>query len=295
MKTYKYHLVAFLAFMLWGFFSLALKPIAYVPSFDVLFFRILFSVFLITLFAIIAKKETVLQSIKKYKTLNQVDKRKSLVLNITGGILLGLNWFLFIYVVNHVNVKTASYAYLICPILTSLLSFVILKERLNNWQKIAIGVCTIGSVLFYISSPNHLLFAIIVALSYALYLISQKKNTYFDKFFSLIIQLYVIFILAIPYYIYHGFYFPTNIEFYFYILCIAVFFTVVPLYMNLYALQGISASSVGIMLYVNPLITFCVALFYFNEPINILQITSYFLILVSIFIFNIKFFTKNDQ
>lgn len=107
--------------------------------------------------------------------------------------------------------------------------------------------------------------------------------------------MYVIFILAIPYYIYHGFYFPTNIEFYFYILCIAIFFTVVPLYMNLYALQGISASSVGIMLYVNPLITFCVALFYFNEPINILQITSYFLILVSIFIFNIKFFTKNDQ
>ena len=94
---------------------------------------------------------------------------------------------------------------------------------------------------------------------------------------------------------YHGFYFPTNFEFYLYILCIAVFFTVVPLYMNLYALQGISASSVGIMLYVNPLITFCVALFYFNEPINILQITSYFLILVSIFIFNIKFFTKNDQ
>ncbi len=77
-----------------------------------------------------------------------------------------------------------------------------------------------------------------------------------------------------------------------YVFAIATLFTLVPLYMNLYALKGASASNVGIMLYINPLIAFMLAIFYYNEHINALQFVSYFLILLSVFIFNYQILTQ---
>lgn len=295
MKFNKYYLVAFLSFFLWGFFSLALKPIAKESSFDVLFFRILLSVFFIVLLAISIQRKQIVQSIQSFKTFSVKDKKKALLYNVLGGVLLGSNWYLFIYVVNQVNVQTASYAYLICPIITWIVAFFILKEKLNRWQWLAIVFCILGSSLYYISNPNNLFFAIVVAATYAFFLISQKKNNYFDKFTNLVFQLIVILLVALPYYIYHGFHVPHHLTFYVYIAIIATFFTIIPLYMNFYALQGASASAVGIMLYVNPIITFLLSIFYFKESIKVLQILSYLLILFSIFIFNIKVFVKKEK
>jgi chloramphenicol-sensitive protein RarD len=43
---------------------------------------------------------------------------------------------------------------------------------------------------------------------------------------------------------------------------------------------------VGIMIYINPIINFLLAIFYYNEQVSFLQLFSYFLILVSIVVFN---------
>ena len=56
--------------------------------------------------------------------------------------------------------------------------------------------------------------------------------------------------------------------------------------MNLYALQGVNSSTMGILLYINPLMNFVIALFYFHEPINKLQLIAYSLILLSVIVFN---------
>jgi chloramphenicol-sensitive protein RarD len=59
--------------------------------------------------------------------------------------------------------------------------------------------------------------------------------------------------------------------------------------MNLYALQGVTSSTMGILLYINPLMNFAIALLYFHEPINAIQAIAYSLILLSIVIFNERF------
>ena len=45
----------------------------------------------------------------------------------------------------------------------------------------------------------------------------------------------------------------------------------------------------GILLYINPLMNFVIALFYFHEPINKVQVAAYSLILLSIVVFNEKY------
>ena len=277
-----------MAFVLWGFFSLALKPIAYVPSFDILFYRIIFSAIIIISFTLLFRRKIFLKDLRLVKNLPTKERKKGIYLTLIGGILLGINWFLFIYVVNQINVQSASFAYLVCPIITTFLATIILKERLKKSQWIAVLISFIGCLLCFISNPNNLFFALIIAFTYAFYLISQRSNSYFDKLNVLTIQIILIFILSLPYYFVNGFSIPANPTFYMYILAIATLFTLVPLYMNLYALKGAPASNVGVMLYINPLIAFALAIFYYKEYINTLQIVSYFLILLAVFIFNYR-------
>lgn len=294
MQNLKYYLAAFFAFMLWGFFSLALKPIAYVSSFDILFYRITFSAVLIIIFTFLFRRKIIVSDINTFKKLPEKDRKKGIRLTLIGGVLLGINWFLFIYVVNQINVQSASFAYLICPIITTFLANIILKERLKKMQWIAISISLLGCLIYFFSNANNLFFALVVATTYALYLISQRTNVYFDKFNALVFQMIVIFVLTIPYYILNGFSVPSELSFYLYIFIIATLFTLVPLYMNLYALKGTSASTVGVMIYINPIIAFLLAVFYYKESVNTLQIVSYFLILLSVIIFNYQIFKKTN-
>jgi len=292
MQNFKYYIIAFCAFILWGFFSLALKPISYVPAFDILFYRISLSAVIIVCFTLLFRRKILLNDLKNFKKLPEIDKKRSLGLTTIGGLLLGINWFLFIYVVNQINVQSASFAYLICPIITTFLANIILKEKLQKIQWIAVLISTIGCLICFVSNSNNLFFALVVAFTYAFYLISQRSNIYFDKLNTLAFQIILIFILSLPYYFVNGFSVPVNPSFYLYILAIATLFTLTPLYMNLYALKGASASNVGVMLYINPLIAFLLAIFYYKEHINTLQFVSYFLILLSVFIFNYRILTN---
>jgi len=292
MQNFKYYIIAFCAFILWGFFSLALKPISYVPAFDILFYRISLSAVIIVCFTLLFRRKILLNDLKNFKKLPEIDKKRSLGLTTIGGLLLGINWFLFIYVVNQINVQSASFAYLICPIITTFLANIILKEKLQKIQWIAVLISTIGCLICFVSNSNNLFFALVVAFTYAFYLISQRSNIYFDKLNTLAFQIILIFILSLPYYFVNGFSVPVNPSFYLYILAIATLFTLAPLYMNLYALKGASASNVGVMLYINPLIAFLLAIFYYKEHINTLQFVSYFLILLSVFIFNYRILTN---
>ena len=95
-------------------------------------------------------------------------------------------------------------------------------------------------------------------------------------------------ILLTPFYPKYGTNMGADFSFYVHILVISVVFTILPLYLNLYSLQGIKSSTMGILLYINPLLNFLIALFYYHEPINVPQMFSYSLIAASIIMFNEK-------
>jgi chloramphenicol-sensitive protein RarD len=121
-----------------------------------------------------------------------------------------------------------------------------------------------------------------------LYMVSQRKNSELDKFLLLNIQLLFTALVILPFYPKHSAPIPVDPLFYECLMVIVVLFTIIPLFLNLYALKGINSATVGIMMYINPIINFLLAIFYFNEPVTMLQLGSYFLILVSIIVFNEK-------
>ena len=288
MTTYKYYFAAFTAFLIWGFFSLALKPLQDFPSLDILFYRVFLSSIVMLLINLIFRRKTVKENALLFSNLKANDKKRIIFLTLGGSFLLIANWFVFIYVVNHVNVKAASLAYLICPILTTVFAFVILKEKLSKPQWIAVFISIFSCFLLSINHFQDIFYSLIVAASYALYLVSQRRNSEIDKFITLTIQLVFTALVILPFYPSFSGVIPTTPTFYIYLGVIVIVFTIVPLFLNLYALKGINSSTVGIMMYINPIINFLIAVFYYNEEVTTIQLISYFLILISIMVFNEK-------
>jgi chloramphenicol-sensitive protein RarD len=288
MKLTKYYLAAFFAFFIWGFFSLALKPLHNYSSLDIMFYRVFFSVVVMVLINLVFRKNVIRENWNHFGKMSQEQKRSTVVLTLGGALFLSSNWFVFIFVMNHVSVKAASLAYLICPILTTVIAFYTLKETLSKGQWVAVMISILGCVLLSLNHFEDIFFSFVVAATYAFYLVSQRKNSELDKFLVLTIQLLFTALILLPFYPKYSGTVPTEPLFYGCLLIIVIFFTIIPLFLNLYALKGINSSTVGIMIYINPIINFLLALFYYNEQVSLLQLCSYFLILVSIVVFNAK-------
>lgn len=295
MKFNKYYSAALIAFIIWGFFSLAIKPLHEYPSLDILFYRVFFSTTLLLIINTFFRRDLLKSSLTLFQSFTKKKKQNTLLLTISGGFLLVFNWFLFMYAVNHVSLQSASLAYLICPIITTVLAFVILKEKLDNWQWIAVAICVISCGILSYGHFKELIYSFVIATTFALYLISQRRNNEFDKFLVLTIQLVIASLVILPFYPKYGAAVPTESLFYMMMGLIVVLFTIIPLFLNLFALKGMNSSAVGILMYTNPLINFILAIFYFKEDIQFSQMIAYSFIGISIIVFNKNILFKSNS
>lgn len=100
------------------------------------------------------------------------------------------------------------------------------------------------------------------------------------------VQLSICALFVIPKLIYNHHAIPTDPIFWGTIVLIASLFTIIPLFLSMYALIGISSTTTGVLLYINPLIAFTLAATYFGEPVSPIKYVAYGIILVAIMLFN---------
>ena len=294
MKINKYYATAIAAFVIWGFIPFPLRALTGYPSGQILYFRILVSVLSLLAILFTFKRKEAKTTFRNYQLSSKVEKRKLLLLMLAGGLLLTANWLIFIYVINHISIQTASFSYLLCPILTAALGFLILKEplRINQW--LAIGLSLLSCSLIGVASFTNLLFSLLIAASYAFYLISQRVLKDYDKIVLLTMQLLLAFIIIGPFYPYfraEGAAIP-DLKFFGFISVLSLVFTVLPLFLNLFSLRELSSGTIGILMYLNPIINFMLAFLYFGEEASMQQIIAYFLIFLSIILYNLRFHGK---
>lgn len=291
----KYYLSALLGFVIWGTFALVLKPLSEFGALDILFYRVTFASVCILLACFLFRRKQTLESIRYIKSISSRDRTKLLINVVASAILLGLNWFSFIYVMNSVSVNATSLAYFICPILTTILANIFLREHLNRGQWIAVILFVLACILMAYGHFIDLVYSFFIALSYATYLILQKNKFQIDRFFSLTIHIVVGTILILPIMGLIDVTAPKTNEFYGFILIIAVFYTILPLFLNIFALKGLDSSVVGILLYINPIISFFLAVFFYHEQINTFQIIAFSMIFLAIILFNVAYIYERKR
>lgn len=292
MKYPKHFLAAIMAFIMWGFISFGFKPLQEYPSLDILFYRVFLCVVLMIIISFAFRRKSIMEAQAMIVEMPRQKRINLILLTAASAVLLTSNWFFFIYVINHISVNSAAFAYLVCPIITTVFAFFMLKERLTRLQWAAVVVSVFSCILLSIGHYLDIFYSLIIASTYALYLVIQKRINSIDKFLLLNVQLIITAVILLPFYPVYSGPVPAETKFYFFLGIIAVFFTIIPLFLNLYALKKINSSTVGILLYINPLINFLFAVFYYHEKISVTQILAYSLIFVSILLFNIKSFSR---
>ena len=282
----RYLLAAFLSVGIWGFFAIPLRNLKAFPSQEILYYRIFTSLIVIWITIFLFRKSALKKDITYYKSALPSQKQ-SIVWQILGAtVLLTLNWFTFIYAVNNVSLKSAAFAYMVCPLITAFGGFLILKEELSKLKLVSLGIALISILLLATGSYIEVAWSVGIASLYAFYLIIQRKMQHLDKLNVLALQITIAVLLMLPFYLYQHQALPTSAWFWSNIVIIAVLFTVIPLFLSLYALIGIPSSTLGIIIYLNPIIAFSVAILYFNEKIDVHQLLAYTLLLFAVFLFN---------
>lgn len=291
LKLSRHHLAAFAAFFIWGFFPIPLRWLAGYASGQILFFRVLLSLLLLLLIHGLGRREAVRQTRAQWQAASRAERRAVLFSTLVGGALLTSNWLLFIYVINEVSVQAGSFAYLICPILTALLGFVVLREKLRHTQWLAIGLAAASCGLLGSGEFRTLGMSLVVATTYAAYLISQRRLQGYDRLVLLTVQLALSAVVILPLAPLLGAQPVAGFRdghLLLVALLLSTVFTIIPLFLNLYALNVLPSGTVGIFMYLNPLLSFLLAFLYFGEQATGLQLAAYGIIFLSIGLYNWK-------
>jgi chloramphenicol-sensitive protein RarD len=167
---------------------------------------------------------------------------------------------------------------MVCPLITALAGFMILKERLSRFKLVALGIASLSIIILAQGSISDVLWSIFIAALYTFFLIVQKVLNKIDKFNMLGLQLLIASIIIFPFYMFSIETFPLDTFFWIDILIIAIFFTIIPLFLP--------SSTLGIIIYLNPIVAFAVAFFYFHEEISLHQVYAYLLLFIAIVVFN---------
>ncbi|MEM6424740.1 MAG: EamA family transporter RarD, partial [Cyanobacteria bacterium P01_D01_bin.128] len=129
-------LYAVLAYGSWGLLPIYWKFFQQISAVEVLTQRIIWSLVFLSAILIIQGR---------WQEFAQLKQRPRHILGLLlSATLLTCNWGLYIYGVNSDRVIETSLGYFINPLVTVLLGFVFLQERLRWGQRIAVGLATLG-------------------------------------------------------------------------------------------------------------------------------------------------------
>ncbi len=289
-KTYFF--AAFLAPLIWGFMSIPVRWLKGWPADDILNFRILSGLVILWMYILVFRKKVLHQDIKHFTSLPLTGRKRAIMLTLFASICIFGNWYTYIYAINYISVQSAAFGYMICPLITTFTAFIVLKEKLNTWKWTALAFALVSVSLLASGSLIDGMWSLAIAALYAFYLISGRVLQGFDKLNVLAIQLSICSLFIIPILLLQGHPIPQGYVFWTSIILIAVVFTIIPLFLSMYALTRISSGTTGVLLYVNPIIAFLLAIFYFREPVDPHKYIAYGILIMAIILFNFQTLQK---
>lgn len=158
---------AFSAYVLWGFMPVYFLLLAPMGPWEVVAWRILFSLVFCAL---------LLTVLRAWPKLIAILRTPRLVLwTIVAGVLIYINWQVFLISTLTGHVIEGSLGYFINPIVTVLLGVLVLGERLRRAQWIAIGVAAVAVGVIVVGYGSFPWIALTLAASFGTYGLVKKQ------------------------------------------------------------------------------------------------------------------------
>jgi len=271
---------AVLAYLSWGVLPLYWKQLEMVSSVDILAHRILWSsVFTLTVCLLLKRAY-----LRKY-----FSNPKSLISLTVTGVLVSINWGIYIYAVNSGQIVEAALGYFINPLVSIVLGMVFLGEKLNKTQLAAFLLAMVGVAYLTVNYGHFPWIAIGLALTFGIYGLMKKKMNY-DSLSALAVETTLVVPIALGYLVFGvsgaAIQLPLNEDASFttlpfpelVLLVLTGIITALPLYWFGMAAVKIPLYSVGFFQYIAPSIKLFIGIYLFHEMFSVTHAISFSLI-----------------
>ena len=263
----------FLTYVLWGVLGIYWGLLSEVNPVYILANRILWSAVFMGIYALIWHCGGEIKRIFADK--------KALGKSFLCGILITVNWGVYIYAVNSGHMLDASLGYFIEPVLVGLIGVLAFKERPTKleWTTFVLAVIALGYMLIRTGTMPYL--AIIIAGSFAVYG-GVKKNLNLTPEVALFMETLCMALFALGFIAYaeaNGMgVISTATGLRLFLLVFSGIVTSVPLLLFNMGVKHIPYYFSGILMYVNPTIQFLVGIFYFKEVLDTNRLVAFIII-----------------
>ena len=266
----------------WGVIGVIyFEYISFVGHIEVVLHRCIWTAFFLILSTTYFSKWWIFfKAIKNYKIL---------ITLFFSGLLIFINWAVWIYAVANNQIIDASFGYFIMPILSVLLGNIFFKELLNIKRKISIILVLISISFLLFTSFNSIPWVgLAVALSWAFYNLLRKKINVDTDVGLLIESLFILPFALVAFYLItqeglNDFTFsnpPLML-----LLLLAGPITVIPLFLYVRGVELCGLGPTGMIFYITPTFQFILGYFYYNELFSITKFVSFIIIWIAVFIY----------
>jgi len=271
------------AYVSWGLLPLFWKLLDQIPAQKILAHRIVWS--FAFLFILVFFQERWLEIKKIFSS-----KKTRTTLSLTS-LILGMNWFVYIWAVNSGHVVEASLGYFINPLVSVLLGVWFLKEKLNFWQKISVFLAFIGVLYRAVDIGNIPWISLSLALTFGFYGFFKKKVNA-ESIAGLTSEMILLFPLALVFITLMniknmGVIGKVSFPLFMLLLCTGIV-TSLPLLCFNYGVKKIELKTVGFLQYLSPTFQFFLGVFVFKEAFTLNHMVSFALIWAALIIYSIS-------
>ena len=276
---------AIAAYGIWGLFPLYWKLLRDVPAPQLIGHRIGWSFILLIVIVAFTRQWTAFRAV--------AFQRRTLAIYTVSAVLISVNWLVYVWSVNAGFVVEASLGYFINPLLSVLLGVVFLRERLNGWQWLAVGLAALGVAVVAVGYGSFPWIALTLASSFGVYGL-VKKTAPLNALHGLTLETGILFAPA-TFYLWsmdqvgQGAFLHTGATSSL-LMIGAGLVTTIPLLLFSSAAQRIPLAMMGILQYITPTMLFLLGVFLYKEAFTLAQLIGFGLVWLALIIFSLKGF-----
>jgi chloramphenicol-sensitive protein RarD len=273
------------SFFLWGILPVYWKALKEVPAFEILPHRIIWSFVFLSLFNGIKRRWPLIRETYASRT----NRLSSLI----SALIIGANWFIFIWAVNAGHLVEISMGYYINPLLSVLLGMVVLRERLTFWQMAAFVLAVLGVAFMTLQYGRVPWIALSLAGTFGLYGLLRKTSRV-GALTGLTAETAILSPLSLSFLFYlmvagSSAFGKASVSIHL-LLIGAGIVTAVPLVWFARGARRIPLSSVGFIQYLAPTCHLLLGVFLYREPFSRVHAISFALIWMALLIFSVSQF-----
>ncbi len=249
------------AFGIWGLAPLYFKLLGHVGADEIIAHRVVWSMVFLGLVLLFRSRS-------RFRAAIRVRPRVLAALAVSA-VLIASNWLVFVHAINTGRVLSTSLGYFINPLVSVLLGMLIFRERLGYLQVTAVALAFIGTAWMTARVGQFPWIALLLAFSFALYGVVRKK-TDVGPLLGLFWETLLVTPLALVWLVWlnrqGALAFDPAAAGEAALLAGTGMVTLLPLVLFASAVRRLNLSTIGLMQYLAPSMTFLLAVFLFDEP-----------------------------